>query len=82
MRTYGLIPLIKPLGSASEAKLALLPGGPHCSASGPREITKASFAGNCVSALVLQLVGCGLMEEKSEPKQTEGLTISIEPKLW
>lgn len=34
-RTYGLILLIKPLGSALGAKLTPLPGGPHCSASGP-----------------------------------------------
>lgn len=33
-RTYGLILLIKPLGSALRAKLAPLPGGPYCSASG------------------------------------------------
>lgn len=36
VRTYGLILLIKPLGSALEAKLAPLQGGPHCSASEPR----------------------------------------------
>lgn len=33
-RTYGMTLLIKPLGSALRAKVAPLPGGPYCSASG------------------------------------------------
>lgn len=74
MRTYGLILLIKPLGSAPEAKLAPLPGGPHCSSPGHREITKSWLSGNCTDDLVRQPVGhSGPMGEKSKSSQGERL---------
>lgn len=64
----------KPLGSALETKAALLPGGPHCSFSGPREITKSWLSGNCTADLVWQPVEyIGPMGEKSKPSQGEML---------
>lgn len=60
-RTYGLILLIKPLGSGLEAKLAPLHGGPIVQ---PQELE-----GNCESTLMLQPVGHDGLKEKSEREE-------------